>query len=119
MTRRHPGPDRHLPTGDLHDHTGSAIEPDGNEYGCRVGERRGSAGNRSGATNHDLVRRGAIGHQSRLRIERDPVPDDIWNEAARHHDELQLAGLVLQVAKINRWNRLNIATRQQAGVHSW
>jgi AhpD family alkylhydroperoxidase len=49
----------------------------------------------------------------------DPVPDDVWGEAARHYDEAQLAGLVLQIANINLWNRLNVATRQQAGVHTW
>ncbi|MET0580050.1 MAG: carboxymuconolactone decarboxylase family protein [Ilumatobacteraceae bacterium] len=49
----------------------------------------------------------------------DPVPDDVWNEAARHYDEEQLAGLVLQIANINLWNRLNVATRQVAGQQSW
>jgi AhpD family alkylhydroperoxidase len=49
----------------------------------------------------------------------DPVPDEIWNEAARHYDEQALAALVLQIANINLWNRLNIATAQQAGVHTW
>jgi AhpD family alkylhydroperoxidase len=45
----------------------------------------------------------------------DPVPDEIWDEAARHYDELQLAALVLAIASINVWNRLNVATRQVAG----
>ena len=49
----------------------------------------------------------------------DPVPDEVWDEAARHYSETQLAALVLQIANINLWNRLNVATRQQAGVHSW
>ena len=49
----------------------------------------------------------------------DPVPDEVWDEAAAHYDEQQLAGLVLQIANINVWNRLNVATRQQAGVHTW
>ena len=49
----------------------------------------------------------------------DPVPDAVWDEAARHYDDAQLAALVLQIANINLWNRLNIATRQQAGVHTW
>ncbi|UDY35104.1 carboxymuconolactone decarboxylase family protein [Dermatobacter hominis] len=49
----------------------------------------------------------------------DPVPDDVWDEAAAHYDEQQLTGLVLQIANINVWNRLNVATRQQAGVHTW
>ena len=45
----------------------------------------------------------------------DPVPDEIWDEAARHYDEKALAGLVLAIATINVWNRLNIATQQPAG----
>jgi AhpD family alkylhydroperoxidase len=42
----------------------------------------------------------------------DPVPDDVWQEAARHYDETGLAALVLTIANINVWNRLNVATRQ-------
>lgn len=56
---------------------------------------------------------------TRLADAADPVPDDVWAEAARHYDEAQLAGLVLQIANINIWNRLNVATGQQAGVHVW
>ena len=46
----------------------------------------------------------------------DPVPDDIWAAAARAYEEPQLAALVLAIAQINVWNRLNIATRQPAGA---
>jgi AhpD family alkylhydroperoxidase len=49
----------------------------------------------------------------------DPVPDDVWVEVARHYDEPTLAALVLQIANINLWNRLNIATRQVAGAYEW
>jgi AhpD family alkylhydroperoxidase len=52
---------------------------------------------------------------TRLSDNADPVPDDIWNEAARHYDEKKLAALVLAIATINIWNRLNVATRQVAG----
>lgn len=52
---------------------------------------------------------------TRLNDRPDPVPDEIWNEAARHYDERALAGLVLGFAVINVWNRLNVATRQIAG----
>lgn len=45
----------------------------------------------------------------------DPVPDDVWNEAARHFDEPTLAALVIQIGMINLWNRINAATRQVAG----
>lgn len=52
--------------------------------------------------------------------DRDPVPDEIWNEAARHYDEKALAALLLSIAATNVWNRLNIATRQVAGsVPAW
>ena len=52
---------------------------------------------------------------TRLSDLSDPVPDEIWNEAARHYDERALASLVLWIATTNVWNRLNIATRQVAG----
>ncbi|MGH8291718.1 MAG: carboxymuconolactone decarboxylase family protein, partial [Steroidobacteraceae bacterium] len=46
----------------------------------------------------------------------DPVPDRIWQEAARHYDEQGLAALIISIATINAWNRLNVATRQPAGA---
>jgi alkylhydroperoxidase family enzyme len=48
---------------------------------------------------------------TRLRAP-DPVPDNVWQEAARHYDETGLAALMLAIANINVWNRLNVATRQ-------
>jgi AhpD family alkylhydroperoxidase len=53
---------------------------------------------------------------TRMSDRAEPVPDDIWEEAARHYDEQTLAGLVLAIAGINVWNRLNVTTRQVAGV---
>jgi hypothetical protein len=51
---------------------------------------------------------------SRPRGPADPVPDSGWEQAARHHDEQELAALVLSiVATINGWNRLNV--RDAAG----
>src|SRR5213592_4729896 len=38
---------------------------------------------------------------TRLADRADPVPDEIWDEAARHYDEEALAGLVLAIANIN------------------
>lgn len=45
----------------------------------------------------------------------DPVPDAIWEEAARYYDEQALAALLIAIGAINVWNRFNIATRQVAG----
>lgn len=39
----------------------------------------------------------------------------MWEQAARHYDESQLAGLVLAIAAINAWNRINATTRQITG----
>jgi alkylhydroperoxidase family enzyme len=52
---------------------------------------------------------------TRLSDRADPVPDEIWNEAARHYSEPELAGLLLAISITNVWNRLNVATRQVAG----
>ena len=52
---------------------------------------------------------------TRMDDRADPVPDEIWDEAARHYDEQALAALVLNIASINLWNRLNVTTRQVAG----
>jgi AhpD family alkylhydroperoxidase len=54
---------------------------------------------------------------TRLSDRPDPVPDEIWDEAARHYDERGLAALILMIATTNVFNRLNVATRQMAG--SW
>ncbi len=58
---------------------------------------------------------------TRLADRVDAVPDEIWDEAARHYDQPQLAALVIAIAAINAWNRLNAATRQITGdwVEQW
>jgi AhpD family alkylhydroperoxidase len=52
---------------------------------------------------------------TRISDRPDPVTDEIWEEARRHYDEPALAALVMSIANINVWNRLNVATRQIAG----
>jgi AhpD family alkylhydroperoxidase len=52
---------------------------------------------------------------TRLADRPDPVPDEVWAEAARHYDEDELAAIVLSIASINAWNRLNVATGQITG----
>jgi alkylhydroperoxidase family enzyme len=54
---------------------------------------------------------------TRLSDREDPVPDEIWDEATRHYDETALATLILSIATTNRFNRLNVTTKQVAG--SW
>jgi len=51
---------------------------------------------------------------TRLADRSDPVPDEVWNEAANHYSEPALAALLLSIAATNMFNRLNVATRQPA-----
>ena len=52
---------------------------------------------------------------TRISDREDPVPDAIWDQAARHYEAPALAALIIAIANINVWNRLNVATRQVAG----
>jgi|SRR5690348_14020834 alkylhydroperoxidase family enzyme len=52
---------------------------------------------------------------TRLADRPDAVPHEVWDEAARHYDEAALAALVVAIASINAWNRINAATRQITG----
>jgi AhpD family alkylhydroperoxidase len=53
---------------------------------------------------------------TRLADRPEAVSDAIWEEAVKHFDEAELASLILAIANINVWNRLNTAVRQPAGA---
>jgi AhpD family alkylhydroperoxidase len=53
---------------------------------------------------------------TRLADREDPVPDAVWSEADKHFDERELATLILSIATINVWNRLNAAIKMPVGV---
>jgi AhpD family alkylhydroperoxidase len=53
---------------------------------------------------------------TRLSDRSDPVPDEIWAQAARHYTEPELAALVLWIGTANLFNRLNATTKQVAGA---
>ena len=55
---------------------------------------------------------------TRVADRAEQVPDAIWDAAAEHFDEAQLGALVLDIATVNLWNRLNVATQQVVGEHS-
>ncbi|HVA73322.1 MAG TPA: carboxymuconolactone decarboxylase family protein [Acidimicrobiales bacterium] len=52
---------------------------------------------------------------TRLADRPDAISDELWEEATRHYDDSQLAGLVLAIAAINAFNRINAVTRQITG----
>ncbi|OPG11540.1 carboxymuconolactone decarboxylase family protein [Microbispora sp. GKU 823] len=54
---------------------------------------------------------------TRLADRADAVSDEVWDNAADHFDEKQLASILLMTAVTNLFNRLNAPVRQIAG--SW
>ncbi|MGQ0843105.1 MAG: carboxymuconolactone decarboxylase family protein [Sporichthyaceae bacterium] len=52
---------------------------------------------------------------TRMADTADAVPDEVWDAAAEHFTEPQLAAIVLWIATSNFFNRLNVTTRQPAG----
>jgi AhpD family alkylhydroperoxidase len=53
---------------------------------------------------------------TRLSDRTDAVPNELWQEIERHYDETARAALVLHIAAVNLWNRLNVATKQVPGT---
>ena len=43
------------------------------------------------------------------------VPDDVYDEAARHFDEAELAQLIWRITIMNAWNRIGVTTRMPPG----
>ncbi|MER6308193.1 carboxymuconolactone decarboxylase family protein [Streptomyces sp. NPDC001739] len=43
------------------------------------------------------------------------VPDEVYERAAAHFDERELAHLLAVIVAINNWNRVNVTVRQPAG----
>ncbi len=56
---------------------------------------------------------------TRMADREEAVPDEIWNEAAKHHDEKALAALVTWISLTNFFNRMNGATGQIAAGAQW
>ncbi|MEV6835740.1 carboxymuconolactone decarboxylase family protein [Streptomyces sp. NPDC052301] len=50
---------------------------------------------------------------TRINDQEDPVPDDVWNEAAKHWNQTELGAIVLHIGLVNLWNRVNVATKQE------
>jgi len=50
---------------------------------------------------------------TRVADRSDPVPDRVWDVAAKYFDQQELAALLLNIAITNAVNRLNTSTRQQ------
>ncbi len=52
---------------------------------------------------------------TRIADRPDPASDEVWEQAAAHYDEAQLAAHVVAIAAINAFNRVNVTTGQVSG----
>ncbi|MFC4120503.1 hypothetical protein [Nonomuraea zeae] len=57
----------------------------------------------------------ALAEQATRLADGGQVGDEVWDAAARHYSETEPAGLLMAIATVNLWNRLNAPTRQIAG----
>jgi AhpD family alkylhydroperoxidase len=53
---------------------------------------------------------------TRISDRADAVSDEVWEDAADCYSEVALAALIIDIAHVNLWNRLNATTRQVAGA---
>ncbi|MEV0201907.1 carboxymuconolactone decarboxylase family protein [Nonomuraea sp. NPDC050691] len=44
------------------------------------------------------------------------VEDEVYDEAARHFDDKELAQLIALIFTVNAWNRMNVTTRKTPGT---
>ncbi|MFF4242382.1 carboxymuconolactone decarboxylase family protein [Actinomadura geliboluensis] len=44
------------------------------------------------------------------------VPDEVYEEAAKHFEEKELAQLIALIFTVNAWNRMNVTTRKTPGT---
>lgn len=56
---------------------------------------------------------------TRMADAEDAVPDELWREVTKHYDERQVAALILHIAVMNMFNRINVTVREQADRPSW
>ena len=53
---------------------------------------------------------------TRIADRPESITDDIWDAAAKHYPEEQLAALLVMIGMTNLFNRMNAAVRQPAGA---
>jgi AhpD family alkylhydroperoxidase len=49
--------------------------------------------------------------EAMTKLSQDPVPDEVYSEAATHFSQTELAELIWAIAVINTWNRLGATAR--------
>ena len=52
---------------------------------------------------------------TRLSDPADAIPDELWDQAARHYNETALSALVMSIGRIKLWHRVNATARQVGG----
>ena len=47
------------------------------------------------------------------------VPEEVYEQAAKHFEEAELSHLIALITAINSWNRLMVTRRIPAGSKQW
>lgn len=55
--------------------------------------------------------------EAATRLTDGPVPDDVYDQAARHFEPAELAALIWRIAIMNAWNRVGVTTRMEPGKY--
>jgi AhpD family alkylhydroperoxidase len=55
--------------------------------------------------------------EAATRLADGPVPDDVYDEAARHFSSGELAQLIWRITIMNAWNRIGVTTRMVPGEY--
>ncbi|MEV4169366.1 carboxymuconolactone decarboxylase family protein [Nonomuraea sp. NPDC049709] len=58
----------------------------------------------------------ALTEEATRLADREAVPDAVWQQAAEYYSDEQLAVLVVAIAMINTWNRINVTARVEPGA---
>jgi AhpD family alkylhydroperoxidase len=52
---------------------------------------------------------------TRLADQTEAIPEAVFDEASKYYDEQALSALIVCIAAINTWNRLNVVSGQETG----
>ncbi|MGH9044389.1 MAG: carboxymuconolactone decarboxylase family protein [Acidimicrobiales bacterium] len=64
---------------------------------------------------------GLVEAATRLADRSGPIPEEVFDAVTKHYDEQAVGVLVVSIAIINTWKRLNVVSGQVAGdwVQAW
>ncbi|MFB7655121.1 MULTISPECIES: carboxymuconolactone decarboxylase family protein [unclassified Streptomyces] len=93
--------------------------PDDPEQAATADERLGKVALWRTETCFDPGERAALEMAEAVTLMTDPqdmASDAVWEKSAQYYTDEQLGALVMHIGLVNFWNRVNVATRQEAAA---